>query len=497
MGASTNGGAPRVVIIGSGFGGLGTAIRLKQAGIDDFVVLEKADDVGGTWRENTYPGIACDVPSHLYSFSFAPNPDWSRMFSPGAEIQHYLQRCARDFGIHPHLRLGTRVTGGVWDDGARRWHVQTDRGEFVAQLVVAAPGPLHDPTLPDVPGIDAFEGPMFHSATWDHDADLRGARVAVVGSGASAIQFVPEIQPLVGELQLLQRTAPWVLPRLDHPISPRMRRLYAAFPHTQAAMRAWIYASREAAVMGFMHPWAMALPQRMAMRHLERQVPDPELRGKLTPHYTIGCKRVLISNDWYPAVTQPNVNVVAAGLAELRPHSVVATDGTEAGADVVIFATGFRALNPPISEHLVGREGITMAEHWAGSPHAYLGTTVAGFPNLFLLVGPNTGLGHNSIIYMIESQIAYLLDALRTMDAGGVETIEVRPEAEEAFTHQVDEELRRSVWNSGGCASYYLDASGRNSAIWPGFTWTYRNRTRRFDVTRYALGFRERRRVTA
>jgi len=485
----------RIVIIGSGFGGLGTAIRLKQEGIDDFVVLEKAADVGGTWRENTYPGIACDVPSHLYSFSFAPNPDWSRMFSPGAEIQSYLQRCSRDFGIEPHLRLGHRVTSAAWDDDTRRWHVQTDHGEFVAQIVVAAPGPLHDPTLPDVPGIETFEGAMFHSATWDHDVDLRGKRVAVIGTGASSIQFVPEIQPLVSELHLFQRTAPWVVPRLDHPISQRMRRLYRAFPQAQAAMRGWIYATREAVVMGFMHPWAMALPQKLALSHLERQVADPELRARLTPTYTIGCKRVLISNVWYPAITQPNVNVVSGGLAEVRPHSVVGSDGVEVEVDAIIFGTGFRALNPPISEHLAGRDGSTMAEHWNGSPRAYLGTTVAGFPNLFMLVGPNTGLGHNSIVYMIESQIAYLLDALRVMDAGGVETIEVLPEAEDEFTRHVDEELQGSVWNAGGCASYYLDASGRNSAVWPGFTWRYRAKTRHFDVAHYTLGFRERGRV--
>ncbi len=480
----------RIVIVGAGFGGLGTGIRLKQAGIDDFVILEKAGEVGGTWRENTYPGVACDVPSHLYSFSFAPNPDWSRMFSPGQEIWEYLRRCVTEFGLQEHLRFGHELTEAAWDEEASRWDVQTSAGAFTADVVVAAPGPLHEPSFPDVPGIEDFQGEMFHSAAWDHDYDLRGKRVAVIGSGASSIQFVPEIQPQVSRLHLFQRTAPWVVPRLDHPISGRVRRLYRRVPQLQAAVRGWIYATREAVVVGFMHPRVMALPQLVATKHLERQVADPELRAKLTPTFTIGCKRVLISNDWYPAITQPNVEVVAGGLTAVRQSSVIGPDGTEREVDAIIFGTGFHITEPPIGRLVRGRDGATLAEHWHGSPEAYLGTTVTGFPNLFLLVGPNSALGHNSIIYMIESQVAYIMDALRIMDAGGVQTIEVRPEVQETFRDEIDAELAGSVWNSGGCSSYYLDASGRNSTIWPGFTWRYRQRTRHFDVAHYTLGFR-------
>jgi len=487
-GAGGTGFAPehvRVAIIGAGFSGLGLAIRLHEAGIRDIAILEKAREVGGTWRENTYPGVACDVPSHLYSLSFAPNPGWSRMFAPGGEIQQYLVALSRSSGVRPLIRFGCEVIGADWDEASRRWRIRTTRGELSAQVLVSAPGPLHEPALPDVPGIGAFQGTAFHSACWDHDHDLTGERIAVVGTGASAIQFVPEIQPRARSLTVFQRTAPWVVPRIDHAITPRTRKRYRERPWTQTAMRGWVYASREIAVLGFMHPRLMSLPERAARAHLARQVADPELRAKLVPTYRLGCKRVLPSNDWYPALQQPNVDLVASGVREIREHTIVAGDGSEHAADTIIFGTGYRVFEMPIGRHVRGRGGQALAERWQGSPSAYLGATVAGFPNLFLMVGPNTGLGHNSIVLMIESQIAYILDALRLMDARGVDTVEVSDVAEAAFNEQIDVRLSRSVWNAGGCSSYYLDDTGRNSSIWPGSTLAYRLRTRRFDASRY------------
>jgi len=475
----------RVAIIGAGFSGLGLAIRLRQAGITDIAILEKAHEVGGTWRENTYPGIACDVPSHLYSLSFAPNPGWSRMFAPGAEIQEYLVGLSHSSGIRPLIRFGCEVTGADWDENGRRWRIQTTAGPLSAQVLVSAPGPLHEPAFPDIPGLGAFQGTAFHSATWDHGHDLTGERVAVIGTGASAIQFVPRIQPHAGHLTVFQRTAPWVVPRVDHAITRRTRARYSRRPWTQAAMRGWVFATREIAVLGFMHPRLMGLPERAAHAHLARQVADPALRAKLVPSYRLGCKRVLPSNDWYPALQQPNVDLVASGVREIRERTLVAADGSEHEADTIIFGTGYRVFEMPIARHVRGRGGQVLAERWRGSPSAYLGSTVAGFPNLFLMVGPNTGLGHNSIVLMIESQIAYILDALRLMDARGVDSVEVSGVAEEAFNEGVDARLSQSVWNAGGCSSYYLDDAGRNSSIWPGSTLTYRLRTRRFDASRY------------
>jgi cation diffusion facilitator CzcD-associated flavoprotein CzcO len=477
----------RIAIIGTGFAGLGMAIRLKQEGIHDFVVLEKADDVGGTWRENTYPGVQCDVPSHLYSFSFAPNPRWTRTFPLGDEIRDYLRDCATRYGVLPHIRFGQEVRSADWDDEARRWRIDTTDDSFVVQVLVAGTGPLHEPSSPDVPGLERFEGPVFHSAQWDHDHDLTGERVVVVGTGASAIQFVPRIQPKVSELHLFQRTPPWVVPHRDRAISTLEKRIYAKFPAAQLAMRAGIYWARESFVLGFIDPRFAKLPENVARKHIAAQFPDPDLRRKVTPDYTIGCKRVLISNDYYPALNEPNVDLVTSGIAEVRPHAVVDGAGVERAADTIIFGTGFRVTDPPAAEVVRGRDGRTLAETWEGSMQAHRGTTIAGFPNLFFLVGPNTGLGHNSIVFMIESQLNYVVDALRTMDARGATSIDVHPEAQAAFNDRVQERLRDTVWSSGGCASWYLDDTGRNTTLWPGFTWPFRRLLRRFDPGHYEL----------
>jgi len=476
----------RIAVVGAGFGGIGTAIRLRQEGYDDFLVFDRGDDVGGTWRDNSYPGCACDVPSHMYSFSFAPNPDWSRSFSPQAEIWDYLRRCVKDFGIERFLRLGHEVRSATWDSGANRWVLDTPHGRFTADVLVAAAGPFDAPAVPDLPGLDSFAGEVFHSARWNHDHDLTGRRVAVVGTGASAIQFVPAIAPAVERLHLFQRTPPWVLPRADRAITGIERRVFRAFPPAQRLARTAIYWTREASGIGFLRPAYMRLGQAIARRHLSRSVPDPELRAKLTPRYTMGCKRVLLSSDFYPALSRDNVELVTDAVAEVRPDAVVTRDGRARAVDTIILGTGFRVTEPPIARGVRGRDGRTLSEVWHRTMSAYLGTAVTGFPNFFMLLGPNTGLGHNSVVFMIECQIEYVLGALRHLDRSGVPAIEPTPAAQERFVSAVDRRMVGTVWLTGGCRSWYLDAGGRNSTIWPGYTFSYRRRTRRFDPSAYA-----------
>jgi cation diffusion facilitator CzcD-associated flavoprotein CzcO len=475
-----------IAIIGSGFSGLGMAIRLKQEGRDDFVVLERGDDVGGTWHFNTYPGCACDVPSHLYSFSFAPNPDWTQTYSPQPEIGAYLRRCADDFGIRPHVRLNTTVTQAEWDEGAGRWLLETGDGERItARVLVAGMGPLAEPKIPDIPGLDNFKGKSFHSARWDHDHDLSGERVASIGTGASAIQLVPQVQPDVAKLHVFQRTPPWVFPHRNRPVTRFERRLYRTFPAAQKLVRGGVYAMREMAVLGFVkQPALMRLVERVAKRHMRSQISDPQLLEKVTPDYTIGCKRILPSNGWYPALGKPNVELVTDGIAEVREHSIVTDDGSEREVDTIIFSTGFHVADMPVGKQVRGRGGRTLDESWEGSPRAHVGSTVAGFPNFFMLLGPNTGLGHSSMVYMIESQIAYVLDALRTLERSGADAVEVRPEAVTAFNQAIEEQLDGTVWNTG-CASWYLDDTGRNATLWPDWTWRFRQRTARFDAGNY------------
>jgi cation diffusion facilitator CzcD-associated flavoprotein CzcO len=475
----------RIAVVGSGFAGLGTAIRLHQSGIDDFVVLERAGELGGTWRDNTYPGCTCDVPSHLYSFSFAPNPDWSRSFSPQPEILAYLRDCADRFGVRDHIRFDHGVEAARWDETTQRWRIETTQGVYIAQVLVLGTGPLSEPATPDLPGLGDFAGTVFHSARWDHDHDLRGERVAVVGTGASAIQFVPLIQPEVAELHVFQRTPPWVMPRADRELRPTERWLLRHVPGFQKLWRGAIWGGREALVWALVRPKVLRRLQRLSERHLERQVADPELRAELTPDYTIFCKRILLSNDWYPALTQPNVDVVTAGIAEVRPHAIVTTDGVEHPADTIIFGTGFQVTDPPAASRVWGREGLLLKDAWRDGMQAYLGAAIAGFPNLFMLIGPNTGLGHSSMVFMIESQITYLLDCLRTMDDQGLATVEVRPEVQAAFNADVQSRLVDTVWNAGGCRSWYLDDHGRNTTIWPTYTWRFRQRTRHFDLASY------------
>ena len=476
-----------VAIIGAGFSGLATAIRLREQGLDDFVVLERHEDVGGTWWANTYPGCACDVPSHLYSLSFAPNPDWTHTYSAQPEIRAYLQRLARDRDLYRSIRLGTTVTGADWDEDAGRWALATSGGTVRARVLVAGQGPLTEPRVPELRGLDTYAGRVFHSARWDHGHDLRGRRVAVIGTGASAIQFVPAIQPLVEDLVVYQRTPPWVLPHPDRPIREGERRLFRRVPAVQRALRAGIYAARELLIPGLTRrPALMQAVEAMSRRHLRDQVADPELRARLTPDYRIGCKRMLPSDGWYPALCADNVRLVTEPIREVRPGSIVSADGAEHAVDTIIFGTGFHVADMPIGDWVRGRDGRTLTEAWGGSPRAHLGSMVAGFPNLFMLLGPNTGLGHSSVVYMIESQVAYLMDALRVMRERGAAVAEVRPEVQAAYNQEVDARMERTVWSTG-CASWYLDATGRNPTLWPDWTWRFRRRTRRFDPAEHVL----------
>jgi cation diffusion facilitator CzcD-associated flavoprotein CzcO len=482
----------KIAIVGTGFSGLGMAIRLKQEGEQDFVLLERAGDIGGTWRDNTYPGCRCDVPSHLYSFSFAPNPNWSSTFSPQEEILEYLKDCAARFGVLPHVRFDTELESAEWDDDEGLWRIETSTGPMTANFLVAGQGPLSEPALPEVPGLETFEGTAFHSAQWDHDHDLTGERVAVVGTGASAIQFVPEIQPKVAKMHVFQRTAPWVVPHRNRPLKRWERTLYRLFPPAQLAMRAGIYWARELFVLLFRHPPVNRLLEQLPLRHMYSQIKDPELRRKLKPSYSMGCKRILPTDEWYPALAQPNVEVVSGGVTEIRPKSVVAEDGTEREVDTIIFGTGFHVTDVPIADRVRGRDGRTIAETWNGSMSAYKGTTVAGYPNLFFLVGPNTGLGHTSIVFMIESQVEYILGALGTMRAQGATTLEVREDVQAAYNAELDRMTEGTVWVTGGCTSYYIDRNGHNSALWPTYTWPFRRQLRHFDAAAYALGTRAR-----
>ncbi|MFF4017975.1 flavin-containing monooxygenase [Streptomyces sp. NPDC001843] len=480
----------RVAVIGSGFGGLGAAVRLRREGITDFVVLERAGSVGGTWRDNSYPGCACDVPSHLYSFSFAPNPDWPRAFSGQEHIRAYLEHVTDVFRLRPHIRFGSEVKLMTWDTERLRWDIETSSGSLSADVVVSATGPLSDPRIPDIPGLDSFPGKVFHSARWDHDYDLTGKRVAMVGTGASAIQIVPAVQPRVSRLTLFQRTPPWVLPRVDRAIGGVERRLHRALPFTTQLRRGLLWGIRELQVQAFTrHPEELGLVERFARLNMARAVKDPALRARLTPDYRIGCKRILLSSEYYPALARPNVDVVASGLAEVRGSTVVGADGSEAEVDAIVFGTGFHVTDMPIAERVVGAEGVTLAEAWKkDGMQALRGTSAAGFPNWLSIIGPNSGLANSSMILIIESQLNYMADFVRQLDVlGGRVALDARADAVRAWNHKVQERMRPTVWNTGGCTSWYLDSSGRNTTIWPGTTAEFRRATRRVELAEYRV----------
>ena len=472
----------RIAIVGAGFSGLTMARRLLLDGERDLVVLEQASKVGGTWRDNTYPGCACDVPSHLYSLSFAPNPTWSRAFSSGPEIQAYIEQVATDQGIRPFIHFGCEMRSATWDGGSGLWRLETSEGERTAEILISAVGGLSTPAIPDIPGLDRFAGPVFHSARWDHSLELAGKRVAVIGTGASAIQIVPSIRPEVERLVLFQRTPPWIMPRQNRRISGLERRLFRRFPALQKMVRTSFYWGREFYVLPLMRPWLSKIGERMARRHLEESVPDPVLREKLTPDYAFGCKRILPSDEWYPAVTAPDVDLVTAGIAEVGEDSITDREGVEHPVDAIVLCTGFRATDAPMGDWIHGRQG-TLHEAWRGSPVALDATAIAGFPNFFMFTGPNSGLGHTSILVMTEAQAEYIASAVSTIRPGSA--IEPLPEAQREWQRMIDRMSRKTVWLTGGCQSWYLDSTGRNATIWPSFAHRFRRRLERFDRTRY------------
>lgn len=477
----------RHLIVGAGFAGLGMAIKLDEDGESDFLVVEKGPDVGGTWRANTYPGAACDVPSQLYSFSFAPNPEWSKSFSPQPEIQAYIRKVADESGTLDRFVFDTAVEHAAWDDEAKLWRVRTTRGELTAQFLITGSGGLSEPKLPDIDGIEGFQGEVFHSAQWNHDIDLTGKRVAIIGTGASSIQIVPEVQKIAGHLDVYQRTAPWVIPRNDRAYTGLEKTLFHKLPAIQRLYRTAIYWGREMYVPAFTLQPKLATPAKLAaLKNIRKGISDPELQKRVTPTFEIGCKRILISNAYYPALDADNVDLVTDGISKITGDAVVTTDGVERPIDVLIVATGFHTTDQPIAHQITGRAGRTLGEVWSETGvSAYKGTTVNGFPNLFQIVGPNTGLGHSSMVFIIESQITYIRDAIRTADREGLAAVEPRAEVQQEWNDDLQRRMKRTVWTTGGCASWYLDEHGNNPTLWPRTTFTFRRLLAKFDVDNY------------
>ena len=467
----------KTLIIGAGFAGLGMAIRLKRRGDNDFHILERAHDVGGTWRDNTYPGAACDVPSHLYCFSFRPNPNWSRVFSPGYEIQAYMQNAAKEEGILPHIDFNTNMDKAQWDEEQGRWLISTHKGVYRSQFLITGTGHLADEAFPKIDGLDTFTGAKFHSARWDHSISLENKRIGVVGTGASAIQIVPEMAKIASQLVVFQRTPAYIIPRFERDYTEGEKRMFARCPETLEDLRSelfWVqentFAQRRAV------PQFLNMGKQMALKHLENQVKDKELRDKLTPKYEPGCKRVLISNTFYPALQQPNVTLETSALTSTHGNIAKAASGAEYELDALIFATGFEATEPPYANLVYGKKGISLSEHWSQGMQAFDSVSVAGFPNLFSINGPNTSLGHNSIVYIIEAQIDYILGAFDKMDNIGASVIEPTRDAEDAYVDMIQKNAQGTVWIDGGCNSWYVDSrSGRLTLIWPDFGFAFRD----------------------
>jgi cation diffusion facilitator CzcD-associated flavoprotein CzcO len=477
----------RVAIVGSGFTGLAMVHALKRAGIDDWLVLEKAREVGGVWRDNTYPGVACDVPSHLYSLSFAPNPDWERSFSTGRQIWDYEERVARELAIAKGTLFGEELLEARWDSERAVWRLRTTTKRLTAEVVVDGSGVLSEPSLPAIPGFDRFQGSLFHSARWNHEP-LADRRVAVIGTGASAIQIVPALQPQVGHLTVFQRTPGWVIPRLDRDVMKLERRLLRAAPWLQKLIRAGQFAYRDAVLLQVMHSRRVRrMFEAVSRAYMHATIDDPELRRKLTPRFEIGCKRILITSSWYPALNRANVDVETSPIVEIRESAIVTADGAEHEVDAIVCATGFHVTDPPAGAIFHGRDGRSLAETWGASPRAYRGVTTANFPNLFRIGSIGTGTGHMSHVMQIESAITYVMDALKTMDERSLASVEVTESAQEAYARCLHEMVKDTVWATGGCSSWYLDASGEPSAVWPSSAWHYRKWTRRFDVEAYAV----------
>ncbi|WP_051297409.1 flavin-containing monooxygenase [Brevibacterium album] len=479
-----------VVIVGAGFSGIALASMLKRSGFDRFVLIDRGEDFGGTWRDNTYPGAECDIQSHLYSFSFRPNPRWTKTYARQPEIQDYLTRVAQEEGLGPHAEFGHDVESAHWREGPRRWVLKTSRTTMSARLVVFATGHLSDPRVPNLPGLDRYRGRTFHSARWDHEHRLEGSRVAVVGTGASAIQVVPAIADRVASLTVFQRSAPYVIPRQDVTYTEAQKRMFERVPEAAQGFRDFLFWSNESRF-----PQRMMVPEFLreisetAAAHRIAQVEDAALLEKVTPDYTIGCKRILLSNDWYPALQKPGVELVTRAVSGFGENTVIDASGREHEVDCVIFCSGFEAAELPVAKRIHGEGGTRLDRAWSSGSEAFGGISVAGFPNLFFMNGPHVGLGAGSIIFMIETQAAYVADAIRAIDARGIERVEVRSDRQEAFLDLIGRRARDTVWTSGGCDSWYLDPrSGRLTTIWPDMMNRYRSDFGRFDADDYVLG---------
>lgn len=476
------------IIIGSGFAGLGMGIQLARRNDTDFVILERANDVGGTWRDNHYPGIACDVPSHLYSFSYLPNPEWSRVFSPGSEIQEYMRKCAKDEGLLDYIKFGADMQKSIWNDKDKCWEVTTSIGTFIAPILITGTGHLADGFLPNIKGLDTFKGDIFHSADWNHSVSLDGKKVGVVGSGASAIQIIPEVQKKAGEMVVFQRSAPYMVPRPDRTFTEAERQLFRRDPEIIEELRSEIFWSGEYNFAQRRNiPRYLKEAKDIAMSHLETNVPDLELRKKLTPNYEVGCKRLLISDTYYPAMSQDNVTLEASALSHIDGNNIYGADSdTPYDLDVLIFATGFEATRPPFAKRIFGKKGHSLDEQWDKGMQALDSTTVHGFPNLYIINGPNTGLGHNSVVYIIEAQVEYILGALDYATQNNLAALEARKEAEDAYMDVLHDMSQGSIWLDGGCKSWYVDPrSGRLTLIWPDFAHSFRSENSQFDAAGY------------
>jgi cation diffusion facilitator CzcD-associated flavoprotein CzcO len=477
----------RALIIGTGFSGLGMAIALQRQDVD-FLLLEKADDIGGTWRDNTYPGAACDVPSHLYSFSFEPKPDWRYVFSYQPEIWDYLKGVTEKYGLRRYIKFHSHVKRAHWDDAENRWHVFTESGqEYVAQFLISGAGALHIPSLPDIPGLEDFAGPAFHTAQWDHGADLTGKRVAVIGTGASAIQVVPELVKAAGQVQLYQRTAAWIKPRINFAFPRVMRRAFEFVPGLRAALRTATYWTMDARAIALAkRPELMTVAEWMYKANMRRYISDPELRAKLTPHYRAGCKRILVSDNFYQAVANPKTELITDGIARVTRDGIVTVDGIVRPVDAIVLATGFHVTDSFTYVDIKGANGEDLVDRWTREGVvAHRGITIADMPNLFFLLGPNTGLGHNSVVFMIESQIRYVAAAIAAADKAGAQALAPTRAAQDRFNDELQHHLSTTVWNTGGCRSWYLDEHGVNRALWSGLASEYWLATRSFRPSEY------------
>lgn len=479
------------LVIGTGFAGLCAAIKLKQQGENNFVILERNSQLGGTWYDNRYPGAACDVESHLYSFSFEPNPNWSRQFSPQQEILAYMNATAAKYDLLKHIQFNIEVTQAFFDETTAIWTLQTQTNQqFSAPVIISCTGGLSQPAYPDIKGITSFKGTCFHTARWNQKFDYKNKTVAVIGTGASAIQVVPAITKETKKTLLFQRTPPWLLPKPDAQISRWRKWLYNHIPGWQLLHRKRLYWQHEVMALGFIsHPVLLKLGSKLALRHLKKNVPDAALRKKLTPIYTMGCKRVLLSNDYYQAVSSENVELITEKILEINENGIRTADGRQINTDAIIMATGFQAAEQVSQFEVRGRNGLCLNNAWENGAEAYLGTTVSGFPNMFLVVGPNTGLGHSSMILMIEAQVQYIMEALKTIQQKKAKFIDLKPEVQKKYNQEIQEKLKRTVWQNGGCISWYQMQNGKNVTLWPGFTFSFMQRTRKFETDKYEIVF--------